>query len=318
MTVIEGAGAEPPRLLDEAKAHRFRYLFERERFLAPTLLLPAVLYLAALVGFPLVLAFLYAFSNASTGNPSIHLDGLKTFESTINDPVFRTALRNTFIFTFVSQALVIILSVVLAYGLSTKFRGRWLVRFLIILPWTTPVALGAVAWLWMLDSIFSPFDWVLASVGLIQHGHHIVFLGQTNLAMGSIILMQTWRILPLATVILMAGLSAIPQDIKDAAEVDGAGFWRTMFGITLPLLTPVIAVALLFGIVFTFTDMAAVFIMTGGAPDNATQVLASWAFYKGINGGSLSEGAAIALFMFPVLLALAIAVLRLVNRVEVT
>jgi multiple sugar transport system permease protein len=297
---------------------RERYLLDSERLLGPALMAPAVVYLILVVGYPLVLAFLYAFSDATTGSQSLHFVGFQTFVAAVRDPVFLTTLRNTFVFTAISQALVVILSTVLAFVLTASFRGRWFVRFLVLLPWTTPVALSAVIWLWMLDSIFSPFDWFAQLLGIVPPGGHIVFLGQSDLAMGSVIALQTWRILPLATVILMAGLSAIPSEVNDAAEVDGAGFWRRLFGITLPLLSPVMTVALLFGIVFTFTDMAAVFVLTGGGPGNATQVLASWAFYKGINGGNLAVGAADALIMFPVLLGLAAVLLRIASRAEVS
>jgi multiple sugar transport system permease protein len=297
---------------------RERYLLDRERLLGPALMAPAVVYLILVVGYPLVLAFLYAFSDVTTGSLSLHFVGFQTFIAAVKDPVFLTTLRNTFVFTAISQALVVILSTILGFVLTASFRGRWFVRFLILLPWTTPVALSAVIWLWMLDSIFSPFDWFAQLLGIVPPGGHIVFLGQSGLAMGSVIALQTWRILPLATVILMAGLSAIPAEVSDAAEVDGAGFWRRLFGITLPLLSPVITVALLFGIVFTFTDMAAVYVLTGGGPGNATQVLASWAFYKGISGGNLAVGAADALIMFPVLLGLAAILLRIASRAEVS
>lgn len=297
---------------------RERYLLDSERLLGPALMAPAVVYLLLVVGYPLVLAFLYAFSDVTTGSQSLHFVGFQTFIAAVKDPVFLTTLRNTFVFTAISQALVVILSTVLAFVLTASFRGRWFVRFLVLLPWTTPVALSAVIWLWMLDSIFSPFDWFAQLLHIVPPGGHIVFLGQSDLAMGSVIALQTWRILPLATVILMAGLSAIPAEVSDAAEVDGAGFWRRLFGITLPLLSPVMTVALLFGIVFTFTDMAAVFVLTGGGPGNATQVLASWAFYKGINGGNLAVGAADALIMFPVLLGLAAILLRIASRAEVS
>ena len=297
---------------------RERYLLDSERLLGPALMAPAVVYLILVVGYPLVLAFVYAFSDATTGSQSLHFVGFQTFIAAVKDPVFLTTLRNTFVFTAISQALVVILSTVLAFVLTANFRGRWFVRFLVLLPWTTPVALSAVIWLWMLDSIFSPFDWFAQLLHIVPPGGHIVFLGQSDLAMGSVIALQTWRILPLATVILMAGLSAIPAEVSDAAEVDGAGFWRRLFGITLPLLSPVMTVALLFGIVFTFTDMAAVFVLTGGGPGNATQVLASWAFYKGINGGNLAVGAADALIMFPVLLGLAAILLRIASRAEVS
>ena len=297
---------------------RERYLLDSERLLGPALMAPAVVYLILVVGYPLVLAFLYAFSDVTTGSQSLHFVGFQTFIAAVQDPVFLTTLRNTFVFTAISQALVVIFSTILAFVLTANFRGRWFVRFLVLLPWTTPVALSAVIWLWMLDSIFSPFDWFAQLLHIVPPGGHIVFLGQSDLAMGSVIALQTWRILPLATVILMAGLSAIPAEVSDAAEVDGAGFWRRLFGITLPLLSPVMTVALLFGIVFTFTDMAAVFVLTGGGPGNATQVLASWAFYKGINGGNLAVGAADALIMFPVLLGLATILLRIASRAEVS
>jgi len=297
---------------------RERYLLDSERLLGPALMAPAVVYLILVVGYPLVLAFLYAFSDATTGSQSLHFVGFQTFVAAVRDPVFLTTLRNTFVFTAISQALVVILSTVLAFVLTANFHGRWFVRFLVLLPWTTPVALSAVIWLWMLDSIFSPFDWFAQLLHIVPPGGHVIFLGQSDLAMGSVIALQTWRILPLATVILMAGLSAIPSEVSDAAEVDGAGFWRRVFGITLPLLSPVMTVALLFGIVFTFTDMAAVFVLTGGGPGNATQVLASWAFYKGINGGNLAVGAADALIMFPVLLGLAAILLRIASRAEVS
>ena len=296
---------------------RERYLLDSERLLGPALMAPAVVYLILVVGYPLVLAFVYAFSDATTGSQSLHFVGFQTFIAAVQDPVFLTTLRNTFVFTAISQALVVIFSTILAFVLTANFRGRWFVRFLVLLPWTTPVALSAVIWLWMLDSIFSPFDWFAQLLHIVPPGGHIIFLGQSDLAMGSVIALQTWRILPLATVILMAGLSAIPAEVSDAAEVDGAGFWRRLFGITLPLLSPVMTVALLFGIVFTFTDMAGVFVLTGGGPGNATQVLASWAFYKGISGGNLAVGAADALIMFPVLLGLAAILLRIANRAEV-
>jgi len=309
---------DPPAGEITLGARRNRYLLDRERVLGPALMAPAIVYLLLVVAYPLVLAFVYAFSDVTTGSQSLHFTGFKTFIAAVDDPVFLTTLRNTFVITATSQVLVVVLSTVLAFVLTAKFRGRWFVRFLILMPWTTPVALSAVIWLWMLDSIFSPFDWFAQLLGVVPPGGHVVFLGQSGLAMGSVIALQTWRILPLATVILMAGLSAIPADISDAAEVDGAGFWRRLFGITLPLLSPVITVALLFGIVFTFTDMAVVYILTGGGPGNATQVLASWAFYKGINGGNLGVGAADALIMFPVLLGLAAIMLRMASRAEVS
>jgi multiple sugar transport system permease protein len=304
------------RTRPEKAAARRLPLADRERLLAPLFLLPAVVYIFALVAIPFVLAILFSFSDVTTGNPSFDWAGLDNYRAIFHDSVFWRSLRNTVLITAITMALIIVLGKVLAMILLADFRGKWLVRFLVLLPWTTPVSLAAVSWLWLLDSIFSPIDWVLREFGLLDTNMH--WLGRSNLAMGSVIAVQAWRIIPLAAVIMMAGLVAIPRDIEDAARVDGAGFWRRYFEVTLPLTLPVMAVAALFGAILIFTDMAVVYVLTRGGPTNSTQVLASWAFFRGIEGGDLAQGAAVALFMFPVLLAAAIAILRAVRRMEVT
>lgn len=302
-----------------------RYFWDNERLLASLMIAPAILYITVLVGFPFVLAILYSLSDATTGDPSLDFVGLRNFIAVIQDPVFQKSLKNTFIFTLVSQVLVIVLSKILALALLKEFKGKRIVRFLILLPWTAPIALGTVGWLWMLDSIFSPIDWVLRYAGLLGapgailgSNSNLYWLGVPGLAMTSVILVHTWRMVPLATVILLAGLTSIPREILDAAEVDGAGFWRRLFQIIIPLLLPIMGIAVLFGIVFTFTDIAVVYILTQGGPFHSTQVLASWAFFKGVEAGDLAQGAAIALFLFPVMAAAAVLILRLVRRTEVT
>ena len=281
------------------------------------MLLPSVVYIAALVAIPFLLAIAYSFSDITAGDPSLDFVGLRQYREVIGDPVFRKSLGNTLLFTVVSMVLVIVLGKALALLLTAKFRGKWLVRFLVLLPWTTPVALGAVGWLWLLDSLFSPIDWVLREVGLLHAGGHTVFLGKPGLAMASVIAVHTWRLVPLAAVIMLAGLSAIPQEINDAAQVDGASAWRSFWEVTLPLTLPVVAVAGLFGAILTFTDMSVVRVLTNGGPLHSTEVLASWAYTKGIGGGDLGQGAAVALFLFPLLLAAAVAILRAVRRMEV-
>jgi multiple sugar transport system permease protein len=301
------------------------HFWDRERVLAPLLIAPAILYIAVFVGAPFFLAIYYSLSDATTGDPSLHFVGLRNFRAVLQDPIFRLSLKNTFIFTLVSQALVLVLAKVLALALIKDFRGKWLVRFLILLPWTAPIALGTIGWMWLLDSIFSPIDWMLRYMGLLGvpdailgANSNLYWLGVPSLAMLSVILVHTWRLLPLATVILLAGLTAIPQEILDAAEVDGAGFWRRLFQIMIPMLLPIMTVAVLFGIVFTFTDITVVYILTQGGPVHSTQVLASWAFFKGIEAGDLAQGAAVALFLFPVMAGVAVLMLRLARRTEVT
>jgi multiple sugar transport system permease protein len=299
-------------------------ILDREGALAKLLIAPAIIYIAVMIGVPFVLAVLYSLSDATTGDPSLSFVGLRNFRAALADPVFRLSLKNTFVFTLCSQAIVLVLSRVLATGLLKKFRGKWLVRFLILLPWTAPISLGTIGWLWMLDSIFSPIDWVLRYVGLLGApgallgpGTNMYWLGIPGLTMASVIFVHVWRLLPLATVIQLAGLSSIPRDLLEAAEVDGASPLRRTLMITLPLTLPIMSIAFLFGIVFTFTDVVVVYVLTRGGPVQSTQVLSSWTFFKGIEAGDLAQGAAISLFMFPVLAGVAILILRLARRTEV-
>lgn len=294
-----------------------RSLADREDVLARLFLAPAIVYVLALVAVPFALAVAMAFSDVTGGDPSLDLVGLRNFRRILADPVFWRALTNTFVFTAVSMALTVVLAKVLALVLVADFRGKWFVRFLVLLPWTTPISLAAIAWLWLLDSVFSPVDWVLRWFGFLSEGANVAWLGRPVTAMASVTAVHTWRIVPLAAVIIMAGLVAIPDEIMDAAEVDGAGFWRRLWEITLPLTLPIIAVAALFGAILTFTDMTVVFILTRGGPTNATQVLSSLAFFRGVEGGDLAQGAAVALFLFPLLLAAVIAILRAVRRMRV-
>ena len=296
------------------RASERRPVSDREGWLAPLFLLPAVVYVLALVAIPFFLAIVFSLTDVTAGDPSLDWVGFKNFDDIFHDPIFWRALRNTLLFTAATMVLTIVLAKALAMILVADFRFKRLIRFFVLLPWTTPVALAAISWLWMFDSVYSPIDWVLRELGLIDSNMH--WLARDNLAAISVIAVQTWRIVPLAAVIIMAGLVAIPDDINDAAAMDGAGFWRKLWEITIPLNLPVIGVATLFGAILTFTDMTVVYILTRGGPENATQTLPSYAFFKGIGGGDLAQGAAIALFLFPLLLAAAIAILRSVRKME--
>jgi multiple sugar transport system permease protein len=292
-------------------------IVDSERWLGPFLIGPAILYIVLLIGIPFFMALYYSVSNTTTGGGTLGFVGLRNFSNIIDTPKFQTALKNTFIFALFSQVVILLLSNALALALQKDFRGKGLLRFLMLLPWVAPISIGTIAWLWIFDSTYSVLNWTLRMLGLIQ-GQGFMWLGLPHLAMGSIIAVHVWRQLPLATVILLAGHSSIPKDIHDAAAVDGAGFWRHFFQVTLPLILPISLVALLFGLIFTFTDMVIIYNLTRGGPYDTTQVLASLAFYTGIAGGDLAEGAAIALFLFPLLLAVAYGFLRIAHRTEIT
>ncbi|GMV02198.1 MAG: sugar ABC transporter permease [Burkholderiaceae bacterium] len=310
---MSSVAAPAPR----ADVKRQPHWLDDELWLGRLLIAPAVVYIVALVGFPFALAIVYSLSDATVGSTSLDYVGLRNFVAIMDDPTFWQSLRNAVVFTLASQALVVVLGKVLAMALYRDFRGKWLVRLLILLPWVAPISLGSIGWLWIFDPVYSIINWSARALGLFGPHTWPVWLGQPELAMASIVMVDVWRLLPLATVIILAGLSAIPQDIHDAAQVDGAGFWRHLFMINVPLVMPIMLVALLFGIVFTFTDLIVIYVLTRGGPFDSTQVIASYAFFTGIEGGDLAGGAAISLFLFPVLVAVAILFLTVARRAEV-
>jgi multiple sugar transport system permease protein len=297
---------------------RLSFIVDDENVLGILMIAPAVIYVLALVGYPLVLAFIYSFSDVTVGSLGYSFVGLAKYRDIIQDPEFRTALKNTLLFTFVSMAIVLVLAKILALLLVKDFKGKFILRALILMPYVAPISLGVIGWLWMLDSIYSPINWLLRHSGLFGPNFWPMWLGKPHLAMGSIIAVHVWRMLPLATVIILAGLASIPRDIQDAAMVDGAGYFRQLFQITIPMMLPIMLVAVLFGIVFTATDIIIILVLTRGGPYDSTQVLVSKAFYTGIDAGDLASAAAIALFLFPLLLAVAILMLRIARRAEVT
>jgi len=296
---------------------RFRYILDRRDVLGSIFVAPAILYVLLLVGVPFLMAVYYSVSAYTIYDPSWQFVGLSNFEDILENPSFRETLYNTFIFTFGSQILGLILGKFGALVLLRPFPGRKLVRAIIILPWAVPVALATVAWQWMFDSLYSVINWSFIALGFITREEAPNWLGTPHLAMLSVIVVNAWRFFPFAIVIFLAGITAIPQDVLDAATVDGAGFWRRNYQIIVPMILPIVAIGLIFGIVFTFTDLSIVFLMTMGGPIGATSVLGFAGFQSGITSGDVSHGAAISLFMLPVLLVVVIVMLRFIRRREI-
>jgi multiple sugar transport system permease protein len=301
-----------------SRRSRLRYVTERRGFLATLLVSPAVLLIAALVGVPLVLAGYLSFTDAQAGSLTGRWVGLANFRRALHDPIFRGALWHTFLFTVISQIVVIVCAGLLAHALVHNFRGRWFFRFLVLLPWAAPIALTALGFLWFYDPQASIFNWFLIKLHIVDPQHVPNWLGTPRAAMSSIITVQAWRTIPFAVVIFIAGISSIPAEVDDAAAIDGATGLKKFWYVSLPLQLPIAVVAILFGIIFTATDMVVPFILTNGGPFNSTEVLTTYAFKTGINAGNIGEGAAIALFMLPVLAFVAIGMLVFARRAEVT
>jgi multiple sugar transport system permease protein len=297
---------------------RLRHVAERRAVLATLLISPAVLLIGLLVGVPFGLAIYLSFTDATAGSLTGKWVGLDNFRHQLNDQIFRDALWHTFLFTAISQVIVIIVAGLLAHALVRNFRGRWLMRFFVLLPWAAPVALTSIGFLWFYDPQSSIFNWFLIHLHLVSKTSVPNWLGTPHAAMSSIITVQAWRTIPFATVIFLAGISSIPAEVDDAAAIDGATGLKKFWYVSLPLQLPIAIVAVLFGIVFTATDMVVPYILTNGGPFNSTQVLTTWSFQTGINAGNIGEGAAIALFMLPVLAFVVIGMLFFARRAEVT
>ena len=248
MTTAEVAPAPPASKATDS-------LSPRDRRLGKLMLAPALIYIILLVALPFLLALFLSLTNSSAGSLDFSFVGLQNFKSVAISAVFLRALRNTFIFTFVSQLLVIFLGNILARALLKKFRGKILVRFLILMPWAAPISLATLGWLWIFDSTFSVINWMLKVTGWLGPGQWYYWLGDPTLGMVAIITVHVWRLLPFSTVILLAGLSSIPAEVHEAADIDGAGPLAKALQITLPMMMPILTVAVLFGVVFTFTDM---------------------------------------------------------------
>src|SRR5947207_6124770 len=298
-------------------ASRFHFILDRREVLETILIAPAIIYVLLLVGLPLLLAMYFSVSAYTIYNPTWQFVGLANFAQIIENPNFLQTLGNTFIFTFGSQLLGLVLGKFGAFLLLRPFPGRKIVRALIILPFAVPVALATIAWQWMFDSLYSVINWTLIAAGIVTRDEAPNWLGTPHLAMLCVIIINAWRFFPFAVVIFLAGITAIPQDVLDAATVDGAGFWRRNYQIIVPMILPIVAIGLIFGIVFTFTDLSIVFLMTMGGPAGATSVLGFSGFQTGINSGDVSHGAAISLFMLPVLFVVVVVMLRFIRRREI-
>jgi len=288
-----------------------------DRRLGVIMLAPAVFYIALLVALPFLLALFLSLTNSSAGSLQFSFVGLRNFQSVLANPVFKRSLWNTFVFTLVSQLAVIVLGNILARALMKSFFGKSLARLLILMPWAAPISLATLGWLWIFDSTFSVINWVLKVAGWLGPGQWYYWLGDTTLGMIAIITIHVWRMLPFSTVILLAGLTSIPNEVREAASIDGAGTLSRIFRVEIPMMRPILTVAVLFGVVFTFTDMSVVYLLTRGGPFNSTHVLASLAFQEGVLGGDVGRGASVAIFLVPVLLVLAVVMLRSARTAEV-
>ena len=288
-------------------------LLEDERWLATCLMLPTVILLGLFIAHPFVNGILLSVTDTKVGVPG-HFVGLDNFVKIWNDNIFQVAVCNTCLYTFVTTVFKLALGLWLALLLNRHFRGKAFMRAFILLPFIIPTVLSTFAWKWMFDPTFSVLNWMLFHLGIIKT--RINWLGDPNLAMVSVIIVNVWRGVPFYAISLLAGLQTISPELHEAAAIDGARAWNRFRHMTWPLLLPVTLVIVLFSVIQTFADFQLVYVLTGGGPANATQLFATYAYQLGIGTGLLSQGAAISLAIFPILLLVVIVQLVYIRKAE--
>ena len=230
------------------------------------------------------------------------------------DPNFTLAVKNTLKYTFGTELVKLFFGIPCALLLYRKFRGRQLLRGLLVIPWVIPIAISGQAWLWILDSTYSVINWLLVHAGILTPQAILNFRGDANLAMLSLVVVNVWRGFPFTTIIILAGLTSIPDEIIERARLDGANALQRFLYVMAPMVRPILMVSLLFSVVFSFTDFNTIWIITRGGPYDQTQMLATYAYQVGVNAGYLGKGAAISLFLFPIMALTVFGMLQFLRR----
>jgi multiple sugar transport system permease protein len=290
---------EAPGITGMAPMTMLERLQNSRNALGLVFMLPAAVLLLLFLTYPLGLGVWLGFTDAKIGRAGVFV-GLENYEFLLGDSVMRLALFNTLFYTFIASILKFVLGLWLAILMNRRLKHTTLLRAIVLLPWIVPTALSAIAFWWIYDAQFSIVSWMLVKLGLIDR--YIDFLGDPWNARFSTIAANVWRGIPFVAISLLAGLQTISPSLYEAAAIDGATPWQQFRNVTLPLLTPIIAVVMTFSVLFTFTDFQLIYVLTRGGPLNATHLMATLAFQRGISGGAIGEGAAIATAMVPFLL----------------
>jgi len=291
---------------------RVRAWLDRESILGAVFVTPALLLLLLLVAYPFLMALYFSMSNAFIGRPSEFI-GLRNFIKLWESDAFRQTFQNAFVFTSIAVAFKVAMGIALALLLDQQLWFKRLIRGIVLLPWVIPTALSTLGWWWMFNSLYSVVNWTGIALGIMDPpGPN--WLGQKHYAMAAVIAVNIWRGLPFFAITILAALVAIPRELYEAAEADGAGANARFWHITLPLLKPVLAVVVLFSTIFTFSDFNIVYVLTRGGPVNSTHLFATLSRVIGIDTGRIGEGAAISLYLFPILVFVVWAQLRFVRK----
>jgi multiple sugar transport system permease protein len=277
---------------------------DREGVLGYVLMTPALLLLIVFIAYPFVLGVWYSMSDVRIIGLGDFI-GLKNYADLLQSPVFQQTARNSFVYTLTATVFKLALGLGLALIMNQHFPFRNIIRASVLLPYIVPTALSTLAFVLIFHATLTPLPWLFRPFNIPYPPSG--FLGDPALAMGSVIFVNIWRGTPFFAISLLAGLQTIPQDLYEAASIDGANAMNRFRHITVPLLMPVLTIVMLFSIIQTFSDFQIVQVLTRGGPTDTTHLFATLAYQIGMQGGRLGQGAAVSLYMLPFLGLLVIA-----------
>jgi multiple sugar transport system permease protein len=289
-------------------------LLERESSLGIILMLPGALLLMLFMAYPFFLGIWLSLTDSAIGRGLGQYIGLRNFKDLLSDTIFHQTAWNTLIYAMVTVPFKAALGLGLALVLNQHMRFSNPIRAAVMMPWIVPTALSTLGWFMIFDPVFSPFSWLFKHLGLITQ--NINFLGDPKLAIASVCLANIWRGVPFFGITILAGLQAVPGELHEAAAIDGAGMWHRFRHVTVPHIKGVVLIATLLSIIWTFADFQLIYVLTKGGPANMTHIFGTYAYQIGLVATEIGMGAAIALYMFPVLSVFAVILLVYLRREE--
>ena len=291
----------------------FRVNRVQERLLGYALIAPVALLIVALIAYPFLNAIWLSLTEKMVGYPA-HFVGLKNYAALYESPRFRIVAWNSVVYTVGSISAKLVIGMVMAVALQKAVRGNQLLRGFLLLPWVIPTVVIALTWRWLLDLYRGLFNVGLQDLGIIGAGIH--WLGNPDLAMLSVIMANVWRGFPFFGVSFLAAMQTVPQDLYDAASVDGASAWQQFWRVSLPSIKGVVAIVTLLSTIWTLNDFNIVYIMTRGGPGAATHIFATYSYELGIQSQRWGMAMAASMYSLPVLALLIVFVVRYLHREE--
>ena len=290
-----------------------RGLLERQASLGVLLMLPGALLLIVFMAYPFFLGIWLSLTDGMIGRAGRFV-GLRNFVDLLGDDIFLQTARNTFVYAVVTVPFKAALGLGLALLLNHAIRFSNVIRAAVMMPWIVPTALSTLGWFMIFDPVFSPLSWLLKHLGVVSR--NVNFLGDPILATASVCLANIWRGIPFFGITMLAGLQAVPAELHEAAAIDGATTWERFRHVTVPAIKGVLLIATLLSIIWTFADFQLIYVLTKGGPANQTHIFGTYAYQIGLAATEIGMGAAIALYMFPILAVVAVLLLLYLRKEE--